>query len=256
MKILLILSDGTRPDSLEGLDFTEKLKTESTYCMNAQTVMPSVTLPCHMSLFHSVDPDRHGTTTNIFTPQVRPVPGLFEQLNAAGKKCAMFYNWEELRDISRPGSLSRIEFVSQYTYGLQKSTEELYKRAKSILLNEDMDFTFLYSGFADETGHEYGWMSKEYIQAVRHICNYTDDLINALENEYTIIFTADHGGHARIHGTDMKEDMTIPLFFRGEGFRKGVCLKTAGIKDIAPTVAKLLGAEIPKEWEGKPINEL
>lgn len=38
MKILLILSDGTRPDSLEGLGFTEKLKTESTYCMNAQTV--------------------------------------------------------------------------------------------------------------------------------------------------------------------------------------------------------------------------
>ena len=59
MKILLILSDGTRPDSLEGIEFIEKLKRESTYCMAAQTVMPSVTLPCHMSLFHSVDPSRH-----------------------------------------------------------------------------------------------------------------------------------------------------------------------------------------------------
>lgn len=38
MKILLILSDGTRPDSLENLDFTENLKKESTYCMNAPTV--------------------------------------------------------------------------------------------------------------------------------------------------------------------------------------------------------------------------
>ena len=31
MKILLILSDGTRPDSLEGIEFIEKLKRESTY---------------------------------------------------------------------------------------------------------------------------------------------------------------------------------------------------------------------------------
>ena len=83
MKILLILSDGTRPDSLEGIEFIEKLKRESTYCMAAQTVMPSVTLPCHMSLFHSVDPSRHGTTTNTYAPQVRPISGLFEQLKAA-----------------------------------------------------------------------------------------------------------------------------------------------------------------------------
>ena len=82
MKILLILSDGTRPDSLEGIEFIEKLKRESTYCMAAQTVMPSVTLPCHMSLFHSVDPSRHGTTTNTYAPQVRPISGLFEQLKA------------------------------------------------------------------------------------------------------------------------------------------------------------------------------
>ena len=45
MKILLILSDGTRPDSLEGIEFIEKLKRESTYCMAAQTVMPKTKLP-------------------------------------------------------------------------------------------------------------------------------------------------------------------------------------------------------------------
>lgn len=256
MKILLILSDGTRPDSLENLDFTENLKKESTYCMNAQTVMPSVTLPCHMSLFHSVDPDRHGTTTNVYAPQVRPVQGLFEQLKAVGKKCAMFYNWEELRDLSRPGSLAKSELISQYTYGLKESAAELFERTKSTLLAEDIDFTFLYLGLVDETGHEYGWMSEEYKEAVKYICDSVQDLINTLGDEYTIIFTADHGGHARIHGTDMKEDMTIPMFFRGKPFRKGECLKSASIKDIAPTSALLLGAEIPKEWEGKPIAEL
>ena len=47
----------------------------------AQTVMPSVTLPCHMSLFHSVAPDRHGILTNTYTPQVRPINGICEQLH-------------------------------------------------------------------------------------------------------------------------------------------------------------------------------
>ena len=47
----------------------------ATYSLTAQTVMPSVTLPCHMSLFHSVEPLRHGTTDNVYMPQVRPVKG-------------------------------------------------------------------------------------------------------------------------------------------------------------------------------------
>lgn len=36
MKVLLILSDGMRPDSLEGHPVIETLKKKSTYCMNAE----------------------------------------------------------------------------------------------------------------------------------------------------------------------------------------------------------------------------
>lgn len=60
MKVLLILSDGMRPDGLEGHPAVARLMREGSYSLRARTVMPSVTLPCHMSLFHSVDPGRHG----------------------------------------------------------------------------------------------------------------------------------------------------------------------------------------------------
>lgn len=56
MKVLLILSDGMRPDGLEGHPAVARLMREGSYSLRARTVMPSVTLPCHMSLFHSVDP--------------------------------------------------------------------------------------------------------------------------------------------------------------------------------------------------------
>ena len=65
-KVILILADGMRPDAMMtcGHPFVQKMKEMSTYSLSAQTVFPSVTLPCHVSLFHSVDPTRHGTTTN------------------------------------------------------------------------------------------------------------------------------------------------------------------------------------------------
>ena len=77
-KVMLVLIDGMRPDSLPAVDhpfYHELLKT-SRYSLRMQTVMPSVTLPCHMSLFHSVTPERHGILTNTYVPQVRPVNGL------------------------------------------------------------------------------------------------------------------------------------------------------------------------------------
>ena len=44
--------------------------------------------------------------------------------------------------------------------------------------------------------------------------------------------------------------MTIPLFFHGEAFEKGHKLEVASILDIAPTAAKLLEINCPREWEG------
>lgn len=255
MKVLLILSDGMRPDAIAGQKLFEYLKENGTYCMNAQTVMPSVTLPCHMSLFHSVDPERHGTTTNIYVPQMRPVSGLFEQLNKKGKNCAMVYSWEELRDVVRPDILCRSVCVSGHKYGYEAASKELYETAKDWLKRPEIDFLFLYFGNPDAIGHDKGWMSEEYQQAVKKDCDMVGGLIQELSDEWRFVYTADHGGHGRMHGLDIPEDMTIPLFFIGQGFEAGKEMENLSIKDIAPTIAALFEAEIPKEWEGKNLLE-
>lgn len=71
---------------------------------------------------------------------------------------------------------------------------------------------------------------------------------------YNIIVTADHGGHDRTHGTDCAEDMTIPMFFWGDGFAQGVQMKNISLLDIAPTVASLMGVAPEKEWEGRALK--
>lgn len=254
-KVLLILVDGMRPDSLEvcSHSFINKMKEEGSYTAKAQTVMPSVTLPCHMSLFHSVAPDRHGILTNTYTPQVRPINGLFEQLRLRKKSCGFFYNWGELRDLAKPDSIAYGCYVSGHIYTYKTANEIITDEAIKYINNSYPDFTFLYLGYTDEVGHAYGWMTDEYIKSVYESWDCIEKIVNSILDDYTIIITADHGGHDRSHGCDIPEDMTIPLFIKGKGITPALELKNANIMDIAPTVTKLLGVEAADEWEGKSL---
>ncbi|MBE6643782.1 MAG: hypothetical protein E7612_00220 [Ruminococcaceae bacterium] len=250
MKVLLILVDGMRGDSLENCKSAQEFMKKSSYTLNAQTVMPSATLPCHMSLFHSVDPVRHGTATNAYAPQVRPIKGLCEMISAAGKRNAFFYNWEQLRDLSRPSAQTFSYCVSIKRVGFELANKLVTDAAISHLSGYDIDFCFLYLGVLDEVGHKFGWMTPEYFAEIESSWAEIDRIVAALPEDYTVIVTADHGGHDRTHGTEMPEDMTIPVFIKGKDFTPGELFENVSIKDIAPTVAKLLDVPANEEWEG------
>ena len=253
MKVLLILVDGMRPDALKDCPKAQEFMSKAAYTLEAQTVVPSVTLPCHMSLFHSVDPVRHGTTTNIYMPQVRPIKGLAEVLKNNGKTSAIFYNWEELRDLTRPDSVTFSYFHSGRHFGYDVSNTKVTDAAMEYLGENDTDFAFLYLGYLDEAGHNYGWMSKEYMAALDNSWQNIQRIVATLPEDYTVIVTADHGGHDRTHGTELPEDMTIPVMIYGKDFVPGCTLEKINIKDLAPTIVKLLGVEPDGEWEGKSL---
>ena len=254
MKVALILVDGMRPDAIANLEKAKKLMAKSASALDATTVMPSVTLPCHVSLFHSVKPDRHGTTTNVYAPQVRPVEGLCEVLFKNDKTSAFFYDWEQLRDLSRPNSLEFSYFIKggkDYSASAKKITET----AIEYLNDNTPDFAFIYLGYPDNAGHVHGWMGKEYNDAVAKCWDYIEEITNSLPEDYTVIVTADHGGHDRRHGDDIPEDMLIPVIIKGENFVPGSKLEDVNIIDIAPTIAKLIGVKPDEEWEGKFLYE-
>lgn len=264
LKTLLILVDGMRPDAIEKLNHPvlAKLKAHSRYTLKAQTVMPSVTLPCHMSLFHGVDPGRHGTTTNVYAPQVRPVNGLCEVLDAAGQRCAFFYTWPELRDLVRPGSLIYQENIRAGWYPPEepRNGRTTYEESGPILTDHALayaaenkpEFIFLYLGWPDEAGHSCGWMSDEYLRAVRLSLDCIEKALNTVGDEYALVVTADHGGHDRMHGCDIPEDMTIPVFVHHPSF-ESYELPSASIIDLTKTIAALNGVAPDPVWEGKSL---
>ncbi len=255
--VVLISLDGVRPDALTTASCPALISVReqgaSTLC--ARSVFPSVTLPCHTSIFHSVPPSRHGITSNIFTLMARPLPGIVEMARASQKGVAFFYNWEQLRDLARPGNINYAHFrdSSQNSDG----DDETVSQATGFIQKEKPDFTFLYIGTVDTAGHKHGWMSEGYLKQLKHIDTLLADFFTTLPSEYTAIIHSDHGGHDRSHGTDLDEDMLIPWMAVGPNIKKGYTIQSEiTLLDTAPTIASIMGIQAHHEWEGRSADEI
>ena len=253
-KVILMCIDGMRPDGFLscGNPFIHKMMELGSYCLESRSVFPSSTLPCHMSMFHSVPPERHGILSNTYVPQVRPVKGIFEKIDAVGGVSAMFYGWEPLRDIALPGALTYATYINAYA---KESSDTVLTDAAIKTIEEDApDFVFLYMVETDEKGgHDNGWMSAEYLRRISIAIDNVKRVIEKFGDRYSVILMADHGGHERSHGSEMAEDMTIPLFFYGKDFAPGEIEKPLSLLNVAPTIAHLMGIEPEKEWEGVSV---
>ena len=251
-KALLISIDGMRPDGLKqcGNPYLSELEKSCAYTYSGHSVKPSVTFPCHFSMTHSVTPERHGILTNTYVPQVRPFKGIFEAVKDARGVSAMFYGWEPLRDIAKPGALKFSTYINAYM--VESSDTALTDECEKILTEHKPDFVFLYMVETDEKGgHDNGWMSDEYLRRISTAIDNVKRMIERFGDEYRVIIMADHGGHERSHGTELPEDMTVPFFFRGPEFNVGeIENREVSLLDIAPTIAALLGIPFEPEWEG------
>lgn len=257
-RAVLIMIDGMRPDGLQAAKTPaiDSLIARGAHTLSARTVMPSITLPCHTSLFFSVEPERHGITTNTWHPFARPVPGLIDVLKQAlRRKTAMFYNWGELRDMVSPSFLD-VSHMFHYDGMPGDESDQLnFERAAEWLGGNDFAFTFLYYGMVDMTGHKNGWMSPEYISRIEDADRAVAKVLKTIPEDTLIVLLADHGGHGKTHGTEMAEDMTIPVIMAGPGVPKGVKIERAvSIMDIAPTITTMLELGVPKDWTGNPIT--
>jgi arylsulfatase A-like enzyme len=76
------------------------------------------------------------------------------------------------------------------------------------------------------------------------------------EDNYTVIITADHGGHGRTHGSSRAEDMTIPWIAWGKGTNEGTTIAgTVRTMDTAGSALWLLGIAAPDGLSGSPVRE-
>ena len=255
---ILILIDGLRPDALSKAEVPtiNNILQRSVHTFQARTVYPSVTLPCITSIFLGVPQDVHGTIGNFWNSTDWPAPGLIDLIKQSGGKTAAFYNWEQLRDISRPGSLDTsvcLNHAESPDLVLGESDNQVVDVAISFTSSSWFDFCFVYLGCLDTAGHRHGWMSPEYLQTLKNADQCIGRLIKSVPASAHVVIASDHGGHDHAHGSEIPEDMSVPLIISSGKLKPGQCVSPVSILDIAPTVASLLGLSAPKEWIGKSL---
>jgi glycerophosphoryl diester phosphodiesterase len=259
-RAILVMLDGCRGDALDIAQTPtfDRMRTEGAWTLNAKSVMPSVTLPCHTSIFHSQMPDEHGIFSNEWRPAATLAPSMIAVIRDAGYDTAAFYTWEELRDLAPTGKLDR----SHYRRLSYAAFDELYVTAIETITRLKPTFSFVYLEAPDALGHLYGWMSPRYLEAVTK----TDEVIGLLMEalaaigelkDTMIMVMADHGGHGRGHGTEIAEDMLVPWLVWGPGICAGHLLqRDVRLIDVAPTLLYALGIPQPNEWRGEIIHEI
>ena len=259
MSVILTILDGIRPDAIQQTNTPnfDKIIQNGAHTLSAQSLMPTVTLPCHMSIFHSVPPERHGILSNTYHPMVRPLPGLYEQINKAGLRSAAYYTWDPLRDLSRPLCIDHTVFVQTNFKDLENSDRQTVEAAVVNIGASTYDFTFLHLGSGDEVGHLSGWMSDEQLQHVEILDGFVGEVLEAMSDEDMLIVHSDHGGHDRMHGTDSPEDMTIPWMAYGKGIRANHQIQAkVNLLNTAPTITRMLNIETPSAWDGRVVDEI
>ena len=254
--LLLVVIDGLRPEALSQADCPtlEAIQQRGAWTLHARADMPSVTLPCHMSIFHSVPVTRHGISSNTWTPMARPLPGIVEQARAAGRTSAFFYGWDGLRNLCMPGMLTHAFFREKRDLD---NDDAIATAAIQVLTGEQLDFAFIHFDTVDGAGHRWGWLSEGYLNQVTQVDTALGRVIAALPEHATIIVQSDHGGHERTHGTDAPADMIIPWLIAGPTIRSNHAIQApVDLLAIAPTIARILEIPSAADWEGAPVEEI
>jgi predicted AlkP superfamily pyrophosphatase or phosphodiesterase len=265
--VVIISIDGLRPDAIDEFDAhtLERLMREGAYSLKAQTILPSKTLPSHTSMLTGVDADGHGITWNSDQTDEHghvDVPTIFALARDAGYRTAAFFSKTKFHHLEVPQSLDYVRspegglltgrFTWRKTVGLVEEYLESSAEAPNLM--------FVHIGEPDYAGHVFGWMSGIYGLAVKQADNAVAEIIDEANDRfgagnYTLIVTADHGGHGRDHGSADPRDTTIPWIIWGKGVQSGAAIPaTIRTMDTAATALWILGVEAPTAWVGKPVT--
>jgi predicted AlkP superfamily pyrophosphatase or phosphodiesterase len=215
-KTILVIIDGCRSDGLEQAKTPtiDHMIVNGSHTLNARTVIPSITLPAHFSIFTSMLPLEHNVLTNTGSPQPSSTArSIIDVAKDYGKKTAAFYSWEQFRNLSAPGSLDHSYFINS---GSAENIDlEVAQAAAGYLNSCCPDFCFIYLEGTDIAGHRSGFMSMEYLDAIETADRALAIILNELERAnlsdcYNIILHSDHGGINNHHLENTPEVMTVP----------------------------------------------
>jgi predicted AlkP superfamily pyrophosphatase or phosphodiesterase len=259
--VILISIDGLRPDAIARFEAQtlSRLMDEGAYTLSATTIVPSKTMPSHTSMLTGQPPAIHGVSSNTALSINRKdlrVPTVFAVLRPEGFVTAAFFSKPKFSALQQPDSLDYSQAPGGW-WG-HWSADRVVGDVEQYLSQERPNLLFVHFADVDAAGHDSGWMSSKYGAAVTAVDESVAHILALAERtfgsgNFTLIVTADHGGHDRDHGSDDPRDTTIPWIAWGRAVNPGALGEKLKTMDTASTILWLFDAPEPANWAGAPV---
>ncbi len=240
-----------------------QLMREGSWSLEARTVLPSSSAPNWASMVMGVGPELHGYTTwgskkPDLPARVLDEYGMFPTVYALLRKArpkaeiGVIYSWEGIGYLFPKAAVNHDQF-----YGNDNAVDTA---ACNYIKTQKPDFLFVYFHDVDSVGHNVGHATPEYYASVEktdaHVGHILQSIRDAgIEDNTVVLFTSDHGGINKGHGSISMEEMQIPWIIRGPGIKANNEITTSIMTfDTAATLAKLLRLQAPQVWIARPVD--
>lgn len=262
--VIVVSIDGLRPDAIQRAPACTLLSLmgSGAHCpAGALNVLPSETLPNHVSMLTGLVPERHGIDWDEFRPEFVRVPTVFSRVKEAGGSTAVFHGKPKFAVLARPGTVDFLFGPPPGSSSLDPATTapriaESFARAWG---RRRFRFAFVHLREPDTAGHLHGWMSEEYLRAVRAADEALAAILQTVRDagaweRTAVIVSSDHGGHSRDHADDVPENRAIPWICVGPPVSAGACIdRILRTVDTAATALWFLG--LPTDGlDGRPVE--
>ncbi len=239
------------------------LMKEGSWTLQARTVLPSSSAPNWASMVMGAGPELHGYTTwgskkPDLPARVLDEYGMFPTVYALLRKqrpkseIGVIYEWDGI------GYL----FPKQVVNRDQNCDGDitLTKAATSYIKEKKPNFLFVHLHDVDSVGHNAGHGTEAYYAAIERTDAHIGSIIKSISeagiaDKTAVIFTADHGGINKGHGSISMAEMQIPWIIAGPGIRKNNEIQESIMTfDTAATIAALFKLKVPQVWIGRPVQ--
>lgn len=259
-RVVFVLIDGLRDDTANDatlMPYLAELRAQGASA-TVHSRPPSFSAPGYSVIFTGAWPDiSDGPAVNLSYDEywTWTQDNLFSAVKRAGGRAAISgYNWFE--------KLVPQDAVDDhfYTAGEDKTADrEVVDAALPWLQSGDHQLVLIHLDQVDYAGHhEGGPVSPNWAAAAQRVDDLLREIVAPLDlTQDTVLVTSDHGhldrgGHGGHEAILLRE----PLVLVGAGVKPGPLNGEAQQVDIAPTVAALLGTNIPASSEGNALTSM
>jgi len=204
--VLIVSIDALHPDAVTA-DYAPnilKAAEKGVIKLNGQSTSIPKTLISHSAMFTGLTPLKGGLKSNVWnkgdaTVKQRTIFNIAKEL---GYNAGYIYSKGKLAYLVN-SAIDYIAFSKEYP--VDKTSEYVNKH--------DKNFVFMHFSGLDNTGPQYGWMSKEYLEDFKFMDEELKPLIETIQKKgkYLIIITSDHAGHDKLHGCNHPDDFKLPF---------------------------------------------